>query len=610
MHRLLTPSGNLFLVGNDAIVRGALEAGVGLAATYPGTPSSEIGDSLAEIAKEAGIYFEYSTNEKVAAEVAAGAAFAGVRSLTAMKHFGLNVACDSIFPIAAHGVKAGMVIVVADDPQGWSSGQSEQDTRMFARTGHMPMLEPSNVQECKDFTKLAFELSELLEIPVFVRTTTRINFGGGIVRLGKIAKPKTKGEFKNTEKWNNLPPKVIKRHAELAEKLKKAAAWAENKKLTQAVNLDSGKTGVIAAGVCFDYAMEALNELQTKAPLLKTGMSWPFPEKQVADFVKKLDAVLVVEELEPVVEYYVKKVAKDANPQLKVHGKNLLPHAGEYRTEIVGLALAKLLGKKYAQPAAVAKAIHRPPILCPGCPHRASFWSAKQAAGSNTVFGGDIGCYLLGIHPPMEIIDFIIAMGASQGITHGIQKASNHKAVTFIGDSTFFHSGVAGVMNTVHNNSNPLLVVLDNRTTAMTGHQPHPGSGKNAMGEPAREIKIDEVLRACGVDAVTTVNCFNVAETTAAMKRVIGSGKLGAVVSRGQCRLLTVRNARKDGVTLPIFEIDQKKCTKCGVCLYKFGCPAIHNDKKKFYIDPDFCWGCSVCSQVCPANAISAKAKK
>lgn len=602
MSEILSQDKKVFLLGNEAIARGALEAGVAVATTYPGTPASEIGDTFAEIAKQVGIYFEYSTNEKVAVEVAAGAAFSGLRSIVSFKSFGMNVASDSIFPLAFTGVKAGMVIVVADDPNCWSSAQSEQDSRLFSRIAHLPMLEPSDPQEAKDLTKLAFELSEKFGLPVIIRSTTRVSHMRSLVELGKIKKAKTEGKFVKDIAFRNYPPQIIKTHAELHEKLERIKEFNEKSKINFVLNKNSkSKLGAIASGVSFNYLREALNELGLKIPLLKLSMTYPLPEKLIASFIKNLREVLIVEELEPILEEEIRKIAKDTNPKLKVHGKDLLPFAGEYKPEHVIQALAKLTGKKIPselksgfEPEKIEK---RFPQLCAGCPHRASFWAIKQAVGPDKVFAGDIGCYMLGIFPPISQQDFFVSMGASMSITQGIERATKQKPVVFIGDSTFFHAGIPGLINAVHNKSNLLVVVLDNRTTAMTGHQPHPGVGLTGMGEETKALAVEEIAEACGVENVRVVNAFDLEEFIKVARELYSLPGVGVIVARGECRLQTVRKLARSGAKIPKFDFfeqpDQEKAEE----LKAFGCPAIRKDKK-FYIDQNLCWGCAVCTQI------------
>jgi indolepyruvate ferredoxin oxidoreductase alpha subunit len=607
--------GKIILMGNEAIVRGALESGVGFASTYPGTPSSEIGDTFSEIARDAGIYFEYSTNEKVALEAAMGACFSGVRSIVSMKHFGVNVAADSLMPLAFVGTDTGMVVVVADDPSCWSSAQSEQDTRYYARLGHIPMLEPSDPQECKDFVKMAFKLSEKFKIPFFVRTTTRVSHGRGIVRLGNLEKGKTKGFFKkDLEKFNNLPPHTMEMHERILEKIEKIRKISEKDKVNFIVNPRTrSKVGIIVSGVSFGYVMDAMDDLDFKMPVLKLGLTYPLPEKKIKKFIKKFKSVLVVEELEPILEEAIQRLAKDVNPKLKVYGKKYLPKSGEYDEEIVISAIEKITGKKlkmslkdHSKKYKKLKIPKRPPVLCPGCPHRATFWAAKAAAGNNTIFGGDVGCYILGMFPPYNTQDFMFSMGASEGVIHGIKKTTFQKAIVFIGDSTFFHAGLPGLVNIVFNKSNPLIIVLDNRITAMTGHQPHPGVGWTGMKDKTKEIRIEDIAKACNIKHVKVVDPFNVKKMIKTIKKFMKKPEASLIVAKRECRLIAVREKRKNGEKITRFEINQKKCKNCGLCLYHFGCPAFYQEDDKIMIDKNLCTGCGVCAQICPNKAIRA----
>jgi indolepyruvate ferredoxin oxidoreductase alpha subunit len=606
-------SGKIILLGNEAIVRGALEAGVGFASTYPGTPASEIGDTFSNIAKDAGIYFEYSTNEKVALETAAGAALSGVRSLVSFKHFGLNVACESLFPLAYTGVKAGMVVVVSDDPSCHSSGQSEEDTRPFARIAHLPMLEPANAQECKDFTKKAFELSEKFKIPVFIRLTTRVSHMRSVIKLGKIIKGKTKGKYIKDIKYRNFPPYIMETHEELHAKLEKLKKLSEKSEMNVFVNKNvKSKNGIIVSGVSFDYVMDALNDLRLKLPVLKIGFSYPLPDKKTKRFIKKFKSVLVVEELESILEDYVHILAKDVNPKLKVFGKSHLPESGEYNEELVVNALSKITGKKprinliaHKKKYQKIKMSKRFALMCPGCPHRATFYAAKLATkGMDVVYGGDVGCYILGLYPPLETQDFMFSMGASEGIVHGINKVSNQKTIAFLGDSTFFHAGMPGLANIVFNKSNPLVIVLDNRITAMTGHQPNPSVGITGMGEETKVIAIEDIAKAMGVENVKVVDPFAVKLMINTIKEFLKEGKASVIVAKRECQLLAVRKKRKKGIKIPKFEIDQTKCKKAGICLHQFACSAIYFERGAYKINKNICTGCGVCAQICPNKAI------
>lgn len=605
------PGKKIILLGNEAVVRGALESGVGFASTYPGTPASEIGDTFSRVAKEAGIYFEYSTNEKVALEAAAGAAFSGVKSIASMKHFGVNVAADSLLPIAYVGASP-MVIVSGDDPNCWSSAQSEQDNRYYARFAHVPMLEPSNSQEVKEFTKIAFDISERFEIPVLLRLTTRVDHMRGVVTLGKIMKGKTKGKFvKNREKFYNLAPEILRMHEKLLEKIEKIRKVSERTKINFILNKDAKqRIGIIVSGVSFNYVVDALNEMNLKVPVLKLSLTYPLPEKKIKSFIKPLKSVLIVEELEPLIEEKVPALAKDVNPKLKIFGKNVLPKAGEYRIENLLFAISKLSKKKlkfnfsaHLKNFKKMRILKRAPAFCPGCPERAIYYAVKSVI-PNAVFGGDIGCYLLSIFPPYEMADFMLSMGANTSVIHGIKKVSDQKAVVFLGDSTFFHAGVPGVLNTVFNKSNPLIIILDNLYTAMTGDQPHPGTGFTGMHEATKLVKIEDIVKGMGINNVKVVDPFDVKAMKKAVKEFLDKKEASVIVARRECQLAATRRMSRLGIKIPKYEIDQNKCTKCGVCLYEFGCPAITIENGMFKIDKNLCTGCGVCAQVCPYNAI------
>ncbi|MFH1237079.1 MAG: indolepyruvate ferredoxin oxidoreductase subunit alpha [Candidatus Aenigmatarchaeota archaeon] len=603
------------LLGNEAIARGAIEAGMGLSACYPGTPSSEVGITLSSVAKQAGFYFEWSTNEKVAYEVAAGAAFSGVRALTAMKHFGLNVAIDSVMPTIYTGVKGGLVIMVSDDPLGHSSAQSEQDTRFYARMGFIPTLEPTNAQECKDFTKLAFEISEKHRIPVMLRTTTMVSHSIGTVKLGKIPQPKTRGNFvKDPESFYCLPPALQKLHERLNKKIDTIELAYDYLNRIEG----EGKTGIIATGVSYQYLKEVKKDLNglKGVKIAKLVMTYPVSKGFVTKFLKGLDRVFVLEELEPVVEQFVCALAKDVNPRAEIHGKDILSRVGEYNPETIQAALAPFLKAKkpdFSMHEAYLKKIDLPvrkAVLCPGCPHRSTFYAVKKVMGDQTVWSGDIGCYVLGIQEPYKMEDYIISMGSSIGLAHGIQKVSDQKVVVFMGDSTFFHAGMPPLVNSVSHGTKPIIVILDNGVTAMTGHQPHPGSDFTGMGDKKEPIKIEDVVKAFGITNVKIVNAFSQKELQAAIKEMAASNELGVIISRGLCRLYMHRLIRKQGGEFAKFQVVPGKCKKCLTCVKQFACPAIMHEGDKVYIREDLCWGCGVCAQVCPVGAIIPAARR
>ena len=619
---LAKPNTKTVLLANEAIARGALEAGVGVFSAYPGTPSSEVPITMSKVAKKCGVYFEYATNEKVALETAAGAAWSGVRAMTAMKHFGLNVAADSMGPVAYTGVKAGLVVMVSDDPNGWSSAQSEQDTRYYAQMFRMPMIEPSNPQECLEYTKAAFELSEEYGVPVFLRTTTKVSHSIGTVKVGKIKKPNKKGKFKKDfDKYLLLRPNLQRRHRLADERLAKMAKHA--KKFTKLI-AGKGKTGIIVTGVSYDYAREALRDLGLNPPMLKIGMVHPLPENEIKKFIKGKKSVLVLEELEPFIEDAVTRLAKDTNHKLVVHGKDWLPRYGEYTPELIIPVLGKALGKKVPGFTAHKKKVAlstkglppRKPVFCAGCPHRSTFFAVEKVFGRDVVFAGDVGCYVLGLFEPFKMQDFMVSMGASLGLAHGITRVSDQEVVAFIGDSTFFHAGMPGLANLAFNDGkSPLVIVMDNSYTAMTGHQPNPSTGLTGMGEKVKKLPIEEVARAMGAE-VRVASSFSQKDLIDKLTELKKMKGLRVLVSRGECRLITKRKFRKSGTPMPVFEIDQEKCTKCGICTDHFACPAIVEVRKKkgdeptYIINPDHCWGCSVCMQICPHGAIHIKAVK
>jgi len=552
------------LLGNEAIARGAIEAGLGLAACYPGTPSSEVGLTLADISKETGqFYYEWSTNEKVASEVAAAASYCGVKTLTAMKHFGFNVASDSLLPFVYTGVRGGMVVYVADDPQGHSSAQSEQDSRFYAKMGGFPMLEPTNPQECKDFTIKAFAISRRFQIPVIIRTTTMTSHSIGTVRLGSIKKPVTTGRFKkDPDKYFSIRPHLQVLHHRVLKKL--VGIEKEYAGLNHIEG--SGKTGIgiITSGVSYNYVKEAIQGTDHSSQsdkvvksasgirIAKLNLTNPIPKKFVSRFLKGLKKAIVVEELEPVVEDFVRKVALDVNPRVKIYGSDIFPRVGELLPTTVrqGLVKAGVPGIKvpnftaHEKKLKAMKLLKRKPVFCPGCPHAFTYKSVKKVMGKDTIWAGDVGCYTMGLFKPYNMADFVISMGASQGMSHGIRKVSKQKVVAFIGDSTFFHAGMPGLANIIYNESDPLIIVMDNGITAMTGHQPHPGSGFNALWQEKRPIDIEGVVRGLGVKHVKVVNPMDMKKMEAVLRKFKAMKGPRVIISRCLCALHRKRLAR------------------------------------------------------------------
>jgi indolepyruvate ferredoxin oxidoreductase alpha subunit len=549
MHELLAaqPGSKSLLLGNEAIVRGALEAGISFATTYPGTPSSEIGDTYYRIAQETDLYFEYSVNEKVALETAAAASISGLRTMCSMKHVGLNVAADALITLAYVGVKGGMVVVSADDPSLHSS-QNEQDNRYYARLAGLPMLEPANSQEALEMTRAAFQLSEAHQIPVLLRTTTRVNHGRGIVTMGSLKPPRAKGAFKKDPFNLVMVPMVGRRlHIELLEKIDKLKKEADGSPFNT-VN-GRGGWGVVTSGVSYNYVMDGIRELDIvdRVQVLKLGMTYPFPDGLCLDFLEGVEEVLVVEELEPFLEDMLKVAAQEQGLTLRIRGKGdeLLPRHFEFDPVQVKSAIARFFLLDYQPPEVVKESDlpQRPPNLCAGCPHRATYYAVKQAVGdAAAIYPSDIGCYTLGLLPPLETADFVLCMGSSVSSAGGFAKAQDQPVVAFIGDSTFFHSGIAGLINAVQNNHNFTLAILDNGTTAMTGQQPHPGVELTPEGRRPPKVDIEAVVRGCGVDRIVVVNPLQVDKTIAIIKEMIeGEQGVKVIISKSPCPLFERR---------------------------------------------------------------------
>ncbi len=600
----------LFL-GNEAIVRGALEAGVALVTTYPGTPASEIGDRCYEIARKTDLNFEFSTNEKVALEVAAGAAACGWRVLTAMKHVGLNVAADALMTLAYVGVKGGMVIVSADDPSLFSS-QNEQDNRYYAKMAGLPMFEPATPQEAKDMTLAAFALSEDLKVPVLLRTTTRVNHTRGPVILGDLVARAGKGRF-HKDPFSQVMVPAVARQAHV--RLLAAEDQARNLAATSPFNTISGAGtwGIVTSGVSSTYVADALTELNLtgNVRLLKLGFTHPLPEDLLGDFLAPLEKVLVVEELEPYLEEGLKALAQTRGLTVTIRGKGpeLFSRLYEYHPALVRQVMARFFGVAYGAPEVLAPdeilgqpLPDRPPNLCPGCPHRATYYAVKIALkdlGVEGVFPTDIGCYTLGLLPPLSMADFLICMGSSISTAAGISQATGQKVVAFIGDSTFFHAGLPALANAVHNGHDFLLVILDNGTTAMTGSQPHPGVSMTPPGYPGVHVPIPRVVKALGVDQLWVTNPFKYKENLAATKEALGAHGVRVLISQAPCHLYHQRlTGKKRQARFQVIGT----CSECHDCLDNFGCPAMYlegGQEGRLQIDSDLCSGCAFCVQWC-----------
>lgn len=621
------PGETVLLMGNEAIVRGALEAGIRIAASYPGTPASEIGNTLAEIAEDVGIHFEWSTNEKVAFEVVYGASMCNQRGLVPMKHVGLNVALDILEMAALRGVKGGLVFVSADDPSQHSSGQ-EQDQRWVAKQNCVPVLEPSDPQDAKDFTVQAFELSERHRQPVMLRTVTRVSHMRSGVKLGELKKLDREAKF-DFEQFSYVVAGFDKmfygREKEANEKIARMAAEFDSSPLNRLVMSGKEKVGVIAAGQTYNYVMDALVKLgaKDKVAVLKLGTSNPLPERLVSKLLKGVEKVLVTEEPDPFVELHVKALAKDANPKVELYGRigGKLPAEGELMPYMVDGVIAEMLGgKPQPNPRAEVEKEAKDMIfgrmltVCAGCPHRPSIYALKRAVKAvkgdihKVVINGDIGCYGLAWAPPMSYEDTYFCMGASLGVSQGMSQVGVD-TIAWIGDGTFFHAAIPALMNAVQTKTNIKVVVADNGVTAMTGFQPNPQSGKMATGEETKSVSIEAIAKAVGVEHVEVTDAYDTKATEAAFKRMLKTEGVAMVISRRVCATEAIRSMRPKR---PVpYEVDESKCVGCKLCLSTFGCPGLNFDegRKKASIDPTICMGCGVCAQVCNVGCISRRDK-
>lgn len=573
------------MLGNDAIARGAYEAGVKVSSAYPGTPSTEISEVLATYPE---VYTEWAPNEKVALEVAAGASIAGVRALACMKHVGLNVASDPLYTLAYTGVNGGLVIVVADDP-GIASSQNEQDTRMIARSAHLPVLEPSDSDEARAFVKAAYELSEEYDTPVILRTTTKLAHSQSLVALAEREVPEDRVYERSVPKYVMMPASAIGRHRVVEAREDRLAADASTYPLNR-VEMRDAKIGIITSGVAYQYVREAAPD----ASVLKLGLVNPLPRKLIEDFCAACDTVYVFEELEPVMEEQIRAWG------LSVKGKECFTKQGEYSAAMLRRVLFGIDGAAFA-PADVPP---RPPILCPGCPHRSVFSVLSKL---KIHASGDIGCYTLGAVAPLSVVDTTLCMGASISALHGMEKAKGSEYiknwVAVIGDSTFLHTGINSLVNMVYNKSTATVMILDNRTTGMTGHQEHAATGKTLKGEDTYAIDLEALCRAVGVPEVITVNAFDVPALEATVKAAVKSDTLTVIIAKAPCALLK-------GQKFPErCEADPEKCRKCGACM-RIGCPAIsRNEDGTVRIDATACNGCGLCMQFCKFGAIGRVAR-
>lgn len=577
------------LTGNEAIARGAWEAGLHVAAAYPGTPSTEILENLAQY-KE--VYSEWATNEKVALEVAAGASMAGGRALCAMKHVGLNVAADPLFTLAYTGVNGGLVIVTADDP-GLFSSQNEQDNRFYASHAKVPMMEPSDSQECLDFVKEAFELSERYDTPLLFRVSTRICHSKTLAETGDRTDVEIKSYSKDCPKYVMAPAHAKKRKALMTERIAAMKEFSENTPLNR-VERGRGKVGIITSGVSYCHAKEVFGD---EASYLKLGFTWPLPENKIREFAASVETLYVVEENEPYIESFVKSLG------ISCTGREKLPWIDELTPERV---YRSFFGEdQESRGKCDINVPPRPPVLCAGCTHRGFFYELGKY--KDVVVTGDIGCYTLGMVPPLSVTDSVVCMGAGVSMGAGFFKASSRagrkeKVFAVIGDSTFFHSGITGLIDAVVNKAQIVINILDNRITAMTGHQENPGTGRTLMGEDTQQIDLKTLCIACGIkkENIRLIDPYDLSATREAIRDGYNASEPFVIITTSPCALIKEVVRRRANMKC---RVDEEKCVKCRLCL-KAGCPAVNYRDGRVYIDRASCNGCTVCMQICPKNAI------
>ena len=573
------------MLGNEAAARGLYEAGCAFVSSYPGTPSTEITECAAKYPE---IYAEWAPNEKVAMEAAFGASLAGKRSFCGMKHVGLNVAADPLFTISYTGVNAGMVIAVADDA-GMHSSQNEQDSRHYAKAAKLPMLEPSDSAEALAFAKLAYELSEQFDTPVLMKMCTRVSHSQSVVEPGERVEPPRRPYEKNGAKYIMMPGNAKRRHPVVEERLRKLSEWAETAEINRVEPGQDNKMGIITSSTSYQYVKEACGDTY---PVLKLGMVWPLPDQKILDFAKSVSLLVVVEELDGFIEDYCRSLG------LALTGKSNFPAIDELSQNLVAEQLTheKRTGVKLD-----VNIPARPPVMCAGCPHRGLFYTL--AKNKLTVMG-DIGCYTLGAVPPLGAIDTTVCMGASVSSLHGFNKAGGGqgegKTVAVIGDSTFMHSGVTGLINAAYNESNSTVIILDNSITGMTGHQQNPTTGYNLKGDPCTKIDLESLCRAVGIKRVRVVDPYDLAACDAAVKEELAADEASVIISRRPCALL--KYVKHPG---PI-TADTEKCVGCKSCM-KIGCPAISVVEGKVKLDNTLCTGCGVCGQLCKFDVLGGK---
>lgn len=608
-----------FLLGNEAIVRGLLEAGIEFAATYPGTPSSEVGDTLSLLADRAGVKFHFSVNEKVALESAFGASLSGFRSFVFMKHVGLNVASDPFMSIAYTGVRSGMVIMSADDPSMFSS-QNEQDNRHYSDLAHMPMIEPSNPQEAKDGIIAAFTLSEKYHTPVLFRTTTRVSHMRGMVEMGRLPpNEEHNGRFeREPKKFVSLPSNAIGLKKELADRTGKLETESEYSPLNRFLSKPQNDIGAITSGAAYNSLMDVITDHSIEIDVLKLGFTNPLPNNMIVDFLNKHNKVIIVEELDPYLEGKIRALAQSQGITVSIYGKmdGYFPLSYEYSPDVVTKSISNIIripertSKKPVNE--ISELPTRPPVLCPGCPHRGTYYTVKRAVRmsniKNPIFASDIGCYSLGTYEPFDEADTVISMGSSIGIANGFAMTTDQKVIAFIGDSTFYHSGIPPLINAVHNNLNMTVVIMDNGTTAMTGQQPNSGEDFDYEGKPVTGIPIENIVRGIGVEHISIIDPYDLKNSLINLNRSLRQTGVSVIISRRECAIERDRKLRKKGSTT-VYNVNQNKCGKCMNCVENFACPALFLENGEININPSICDGCGVCADplVCPFNAIEVK---
>ncbi|MHA1264903.1 MAG: thiamine pyrophosphate-dependent enzyme [Candidatus Helarchaeota archaeon] len=611
------------------MTRAAIEAGIGYSSTYPGTPASEIGDALSILAKEIpNFYFEYSINEAAAIEGAAGASWIGIRSLCTMKHVGLNVASDALHTIAQSGTSktGGLVIICASDPGVYSS-QSEQDDRWFSYHTNMPILEPSNVQEAYEYVHKAFEISEQFDVPVLLYPSSRVCHSMGTITLGEIKPARAKGTFKAAvSRYVNAQVVSINNKKNLQKQIKKIRKRIDRININRVLE-GTSTTGIITSGTSYGYVLEALDLLGVyDIPILKLGLIYPLAPQEIEQFVKdhKLEKLIIVEELLGFLENGVKEILFNAGILLELHGKDTFNFFGELNVDLVLQGLAKVLGielgdrfktiMKKAQKAR-SQIPPREPTFCPGCPHRATFYAVKKATGGKGVFGGDIGCNTLGIRSPFSLVDWVVCMGAGIGVAQGISHKSDQDVFAFIGDGTFFHSGMTNVLNAVYNDANLMLIIMENHWVGMTGHQPTPSTGLSSTRQPQEPVQIRDIVKSFGCKWVRTVDPYNTIRLIETIREGMKRKGFRVLISDQECSVQSDRRFKrllretKGKIPRVYYQIDPERCQKCKECLQKLACPAIllkeENGEEIIYIEEPRCTQCGVCYEICPNAGIT-----